>query len=355
VALLSVNALAACGGYRPPIETTPGRLVAPEAIAGTPLTRQWTNRIMRGPSGPVVVQGGHAYLGGSDRRVVAVELRTGAVRWAVRLAGPVVGGVIHDGRRIYAATDRPGGKVHAFDVSNGNQAWATGTGYVHAPLTLAGNRVIALNRRGQVVALEAATGKIAWRRAVSAARIAVLPLDSERLLVTGYDSLFVLSQADGRVLSRRLAPGDMVAPWVEQGDAIVTTTGDSLVVALDRATLEERWRVKLDAPLIAPPAVRGDTIYAVTRLGSLFRVVGDDAANATRLTDSYWPATGTPTLIGDWVLVGSADGALRAFTTQGAEAWRVRLGRPFELPPVPLEGGDFLAVGGRGDLTRISP
>lgn len=353
VALMGVNA--ACGGYRPPIEGPVGGVARPEPIAGTPLTRQWTSRIARGPSGPVALDSARLYVGAGDRQVLAVELRNGVTRWSVRLAGPVVGGVVLAGRRVYAASDRPGGKVYAWDAENGNQAWATRTGYVDVPLTVTGGRVFALTRRGLLMALDAKTGDKLWQRPVRSARIALEPLPGERLLITGYDSLQVVAQRDGRTLTRHRAPGAMLSPWVRHAGALLTTTGDSLVVALDDSTLAERWRVRLDAPLTAPPTLRGDTIYAVTRVGTLYRVLPGSRAEATLLSAAEWPATGAPVALGDWVLVGSSDGALRAFTGTGQEAWRIPLGRPFELPPIPLPGGDFLALGGRGDLTRITP
>jgi hypothetical protein len=56
-------------------------------------------------------------------------------------------------------------------------------------------------------------------------------------------------------------------------------------------------------------------------------------------------------VVDNQILLGGADGALRALRSDGTEAWRVQLWRPIELRPVALEDG-LLAIGGNGDLHR---
>ena len=61
--------------------------------------------------------------------------------------------------------------------------------------------------------------------------------------------------------------------------------------------------------------------------------------------------TGAGQLVGQ-ILLGGADGVIRALRVDGTEVWRVRLWRPIELGPVPLSDG-LLALGGNGDLHRF--
>ena len=51
------------------------------------------------------------------------------------------------------------------------------------------------------------------------------------------------------------------------------------------------------------------------------------------------------------LLLGGADGTLRALRPDGTEVWRIQLWRPVELGPVALDDG-ILAIGGNGDLHR---
>ncbi len=353
--LLTVNA--GCGGYRPIPDFDPGELPEPTALAGTPLTRLWRSRPVRGPSAPMALDAVNVYLGGSDRRVVAVDLATGRTRWAVRVPGPLVGGVLVDDSLVYAATDRPGGKVYALRAVSGSEAWNTGTGYIEAPLLRLGRQVIALTRNGQVLSLDAYNGKIRWRKRLPSNRVAPIPLGDAAFAVTSFDSLYIVRLTDGAVTARRRSPGTIVAPWVRSGTSLVAGTADSLVVAVSTDSLVEQWRLRLDAPLLLAPAVRGDTIFCVTRVGSVYQIVPQpEAPLVQQLHTDPWAATGAPAVLGPWLLAGASDGTLRGFAlTDGTEAWRTPLGRPMELAPVPLPDGSFLALGGRGDLHRIRP
>ena len=350
--LLSVNA--ACTGYRPVPEFDPGHLQKPHALEGTPLTRLWRSRPVRGPSAPVATDSQNVYLGGTDRRVVAVDLESGKTRWAVRVPGPLVGGVIENGDVIYTATDQPGGKVYAFRKVSGRQIWATGTGYVQAPMALTEGRLTVLNRKGQVLGIDAANGKVLWRRRLPSNRVPPVVLDTGIVMVTSFDSVYTVRVSDGQVTVRRRAPGAVVAPWIRLGNRLIAGTGDSTVIAISPDSLQVLWRVRLDAPLLVSPAAQGDTVFCVTRVGSIYRVVPGAEPVATRIHPAGWPATGTPTLVGPWVLVGGADGVLYGFDREdGVEAWKVALGRPAELPVYLLYDGSFLAVGGAGDLHQI--
>ncbi len=350
---MTVNA--GCGGYRPEPEFNPGEVKPSAPIAGTPLTRVWASRPVRGPSAPIGVDSINAYLGGSDRRVVAVDLRTGKTRWAHGIAGPLVGGVVVRGEVVFAASDRPEGKVHAFNVRSGNELWSVGSGYVQVPLALIEGRLIAINRQGEVRAFDPRTGRIEWRRRLPPGRAGAIAVGPGRFLVSSFDSLYVLRLTDGFVLHRRRAPGAVVSAWVRTGYGLVAATGDSLVVGLDADSLTPRWSARVDGPVLNSPAIAGDSIYAVTQLGAVHRIVADSQlTESTRLTRPGWAATGAPGIYGPWLLVGASDGKLRAFTlTDGQDAWSAPLGRPMELAPLLLDDGSFLALGGDGSLQRM--
>jgi outer membrane protein assembly factor BamB len=350
---MTVNA--ACGGYRPDPEFHPGEVMAAAPIAGTPLTRVWESRPVRGPSAPIGIDSINAYLGGADRRVVAVDLRTGKTRWSHGVAGPLIGGVVVRGGVIFAASDRPEGKLHAFNTRSGNELWTAASGYVQLPLALIEGRLIALNRKGEVRAYEPATGRLQWQRRLPPGRAGAVALGTGRFLVSSFDSLYVLRLTDGAVLERRRAPGAVVSSWVRTSYGLVAGTGDSLIVSLDADSLAPRWTARVDGPVLTTPAIAGDSVYAVTQLGAVHQIVADSTlTESRRLTDPGWAATGAPAIYGPWLLVGASDGRLRAFSLRdGQDAWSAPLGRPMELAPIQLDDGSLLALGGDGRLERI--
>jgi outer membrane protein assembly factor BamB len=335
-------------------EFDPGDLPNAAPLAGTPLTRLWRTRPLRGPTAPIARDSQTLYLGGADRRVIAVDLGTGKTRWAHRVAGPLLGGVVADQGVVYAATERPDGKVHAFQTVSGNELWSTGTGYVEAPVALLEDRLIVLNRRGQILALDRSSGRILWRRRLPSQRLGPRLLTSGLVLVTSHDSLYLVRPTDGGVTLRRPTPGAITAPWVPLGSDLVAGTGDSMVVAVSPEDLSTRWSARLDAPVLASPAVLGDTVYAVTLLGTIYRLVPGAALRIESLRAAPWAVTGAPMVFGDWLLVGGSEGALRAFDrANGTDAWSTPLGRPLELAPLVLDRDGFVALGGQGDLHRI--
>jgi outer membrane protein assembly factor BamB len=349
---MTVNA--ACSGFRPDPEFDPGEIRAASPVPGTPLTRLWASRPVRGPSAPIAADTLNAYLGGSDRRVVAVDLRSGKTRWAHRVAGPLVGGVLVDGAVVYAATDRPEGKVHAFNTTSGNEIWSTGTGYTQAPLALIGGKLIVVTRQGQILALDPANGHVEWRRRTTPGRTGAMDVGGGQFMLSTFDSLYLVRLNDGSITHRRRAPGTVVSPWIRVGGDLVAATGDSVVLGIDPDSLTERWRVTLDGPILNSPASSGDTIYAVTQTGSLNLLLSGVPPETTRLRPSGWAATGAPAVYGPWLLVGASDGTLRAFDrATGMDAWSTPLGRPMELAPMLLPDTSILVLGGRGDLQRM--
>jgi len=318
--------------------------------AGAP-AQVWRAKAGRRFTGRLVVAGETIYAGSVDRKVYAVDLASGQTQWSSRLGGLIGGGVLVEGDTVYAASSRPEGKVYALNAKTGRRVWRTTTGPVGAPLALVGGLVIAETQGGQVIGLDPKSGAVRWRRRLGISRIPAVPADSGTILIATVDSLFRVSATDGKVVRRALSPGAIVSPWVEHRRLLVAGTTDSLVVAIDPGDLRSRWRVRLDAPVLDSQATYGDTLYAASRRGTLYRMRVDSMAVATAVAELDWPVTAPVTVVDGLVLLGGADGILRALRPDGTEAWRLQLGWPVELGPLPLADG-ILAIGGDGDLHR---
>jgi outer membrane protein assembly factor BamB len=345
----TVNAGCAGPGQAPagpaPLATESG---APGS--GAPV-QVWRAKAGRRLTGRLVVEDSTIYGAGMDRKVYAMDLATGQRRWASRLGGLIGGGVLVLGDTVLAATSRPEGRITALAGRTGRRIWRTRTGPVSAPLSLIAGTLVAETQRGDVIGLDPATGRIRWRRKLGPARVAAVAADSGTMIVATVDSLFRLAAADGKVAVRVRSPGAVVSPWLERPGSFVAGTTDSLVVAVDRSTLRPLWQVRLDAPVLSSPAASGDTLFAATRRGSLYRISGGAAPVAERVVELGWPVTAPVRVMDGLVLLGGADGTLRALHPDGREAWRLQLRWPIELGPQPLADG-LLAVGGDGDLHR---
>jgi outer membrane protein assembly factor BamB len=291
------------------------------------------------------------YVGGMDRKVYAVNLAKGEVRWSARLSGMVVGGVLLSDDTVFVASSRPDGQVHALRRADGKKIWRVSTGPIAAPLAMVGGVLVAETQRGEVLALDPGTGKVRWHRRVGVARGPATAAGAGGILVSTTDSLFRLGVSDGKVTHRVASPGTVVASWLLHQGALLAGTTDSQVVSIRPADLHRIWTVAVDAPVLGSLAAIGDTLFLATRVGTIYRIDPDSEPKAERIASLDWPVTAPVTVLRGQILLGGADGTIRALRSDGSEIWRVRVWRPVELGPVPLADG-LLAIGGDGDLHR---
>jgi outer membrane protein assembly factor BamB len=259
--------------------------------------------------------------------------------------------VLVSGDTVFVASSRPQGRVYALDRATGRRLWRHKSGIVGAPLALAEGILIVPTQRGDVLGLNRATGAERWRRRLGTSRVAPVDAGGGGVIIATVDSVFRVAGASGEVTHRAGSPGTVLSPWIAFEGALVAGTTDSQVVALDPADLSLRWRVRLDAPVLASPAAAGDTLFVATRRGTLYRLGPTQPRRAEPVVALQWPVTSPVTIVGGQILLGGADGQLRALEHDGTEAWRLQLWRPVELGPVALEDG-LVAAGGEGDLHR---
>jgi outer membrane protein assembly factor BamB len=346
VALLLGSVNAGCVNFRPPPKPVAAGLAGDAPIA------VWTARTGRRFTGPVEVEENTLYVGSIDRKVYAVNLANGDVRWSARLSGMVIGGVLLAGDTVFAASGRPEGKVYALRRARGKRIWQVSTGPVGAPLALVDGRLIAQTHRGEVLAIDPMKGKILWRRRTGVARTAAVPTGNGGLVVATTDSLYRLNVEDGTITHRVRSPGTIVSPWLVHRAALIGGTTDSQVVSIRPSDLRQNWALRVDAPVLGAPAALNDTLYLVSRVGTLYRIEPGPEPVLRSLASLEWPVTTSVTIAGRQVLLGGADGIIRALRTDGTEIWRVRIWRPVELGPVVVSDG-LIALGGNGDLHRF--
>jgi outer membrane protein assembly factor BamB len=348
LALLLGGVNAACVNYQPPPRPLPV-----QATANAP-TQVWATRAGRRFTGNVALRDGKLYGAGVDRKVYAVDLTSGEVAWSQRLSGIVAGGVLVSGDTVFAASSRPDGRVYALDRTTGERIWRERTGAVGAPLALSGGVLLVPTQRGDILGMGPDNGELRWRRRLGMSRVAPLEVADGNVVVATVDSLFLLRAHDGEVTHRMRSPGTILSHWIRLRGSLVAGTTDSQVVALDPATLKLSWSVKVDAPVLDAPAAEGDTLFVATRRGTLYRIAPGEPRKAEQVVALDWPVTTPVTIVGGQILLGGADGQLRALNPKGEELWRVQLWRPVELSPVALDDG-IIAIGGGGDLHRYRP
>jgi outer membrane protein assembly factor BamB len=216
------------------------------------------------------------------------------------------------------------------------RAWSASIGGAQPKLRLGlapatdGQHVYLAGPKGTVQALDAASGKLLWRREVKLA----------------------------------LAGGPGVG-----GGLVLVGSADGDVLALDAATGKDRWRVRVNTEILSAPVVGNGVVVLHTVDGHLY---GLNAANGEQrwVTEQPVPrltlrGMSAPVIAGELAVAGFDNGRLMAVTVGGGiTAWDVALGQPrgsselqrlvdVDAAPV-VEGDEVYAVSYQGRAARLS-
>lgn len=299
----------------------------------------------------------------------------GGVLWLVRTQGPVRSTPAVAGGRIYFGSSD--GNVYAVDLE-GRTIWTANTGAAvsASPAVTGGSggRVFVQNRKGLVLALFAADGKVLWRTQtgddipldwgyengdvwVSSPAV----VDGTVLVGSGDGHLYALDAASGKG-KWRVETGGRIrsSPAVADGTVYVGSL-DGSVYAADLATGALKWRFDTEGrglssarfgfdrkSIQSSPAVADGTVYIGARDGSLYAI--DAATGKQRWRASHgmsWVITG-PAVWDGKVFVGSSDARfVQAVDAEnGREVWRTPM--PASIWSSPSIAGSTLYVGDTG-------
>jgi outer membrane protein assembly factor BamB len=177
---------------------------------------------------PPLLAGGRVYFGSWDRRVYAVDARTGRLAWSFATGDKVKAGLALAGDTIFAASYD--GRLYALDARSGRLRWSAGAGELgglYATPSVAHGRVFVGSTNGRVYAFAARTGTPLWSTATGSFVYSPAALSGGTAYVGSYDHrLYALSQATGAV-RWTFAAGAPVsgAPTVLDGLVYFSTCG----------------------------------------------------------------------------------------------------------------------------------
>jgi polyvinyl alcohol dehydrogenase (cytochrome) len=244
-------------------------VAAPGLTAGNvpKLKVKWALAFPGGVGSQPTVVGGRVYLGTGAGQIYSLDAQTGCIHWRADAKGPIraalsVGPLGAGGKLAVFSGDRGSG-VHAFDAATGKELWsvkletipfATITG---APVLYRGRLYVPISSseeistyvkgyqcchfRGQVVALDAATGKELWRTYT-------IP-DEPKAYRKAPDGTPVFGPAGAAVWSAPTIDARRNLLYVATGDSYtdVPNLGSDAVVAMDLTTGKIAWTRQITA------------------------------------------------------------------------------------------------------------
>lgn len=251
--------------------------------------------------------------------VYAFDRKTGELRWKTPVGGQDTDLVRSGGLAIGGTT--PGDLV-ALDLASGRVAWRFAPAerpyarwHSRSPV-LSDGRVFFAGPDGKVRALEAASGKVLWERDLGSNVTAALLAAGTGLYAGAADRrLYRLDLATGAVTARIELEAAPYYSLTAAGDSILALLGESTLAAFDAELKGMRWKRTAAAEWTTPrPLVAGDTVL----------VGGPGELSALRLSDGSpaWSLKvhGSPrglSLAGPVLYLGTVRGALSAYETPG--------------------------------------
>ncbi len=258
-----------------------GRLVCHELQSGQTQFSQWlVPRAFGGATGAVIHAEGLpkiVAIAEGDRRVTAIDLVSGEVRWRYTAPRPSPMRIRKAGRLLIVG----GGDSYlvALDVATGETVWRLHDKLpYHGELTVDGDELFALTlaaqTRGRLNCVDVWSGKLRWQREIGArpqlGQPMLLTTDSVAVpLRDGRGSgLTVLSRSDGESLCE-LVPGTLARSvgWLALTGTLLANGSDGTLTAIEALTGAFRYRhvfpntCELDQPRHLQPQVREGAVF----------------------------------------------------------------------------------------------
>ncbi len=292
---------------------------------------------------PIVI-GGRVFAMDSDAVISAFDSRTGSRAWDLDTKAEddrstnIGGGIAADGATLYAATGR--GDVLAIEAATAKIVWRRNIGLpARAAPTIAEGKLFIPTLGGQFLALSATDGKQVWNYQANDIQTVVLGLPSPAYA----DGLVVAGFGSGELVALRAASGAVA--W---SDSLASEQGRNSLT--DLSTIRGR------------PVIHNSSVYAIGAGGLM---VALDLRSGRRLWERNIASYDTPWTAGDWLFILDQDSVLAAVSAvDGTVAWTIQLDRFTDMEKLrdpitwigPVLGGDRLVVAGsNGTAMAISP
>jgi len=160
---------------------------------------RWRAHVGVTESSPLVV-GRTLYVGSWDRRLYALDRRTGRVRWSFATGDKIKGSTASDGRTVFVGSYD--GRVYALDATSGRLRWSRALdGPIYANPAIVGDRLVVGDLGGTISALDLHDGRLFWSIRTGSYVYSSAAVWHESVYVGSYDGrLYALRASDGRRL-----------------------------------------------------------------------------------------------------------------------------------------------------------
>ncbi len=284
-------------------------------------------------TGGLATDGSRVFAATAYGKMVALDADSGGVVWEAKLPEPARSApTVADGR-VFVVTQAS--TVAAYNAADGSEAWTwrgvpeIGNLLSSANPAVVGGTVVVPFTSGELVALDAKSGKPVWNDTLARASrsfavsglatIAASPVVADGVVyATGVGSRTVAIELKSGARLWDIAFGSAHTPAVA-GNALFLVDLDDNLTALDRKTGEVLWATHLPVTKTkkkrthwAGPVLAGGALWLVSNEGGMIGVE-PTSGRVTSTRDGQEPAMISPIAVSGKLLVLTANGNLAAY------------------------------------------
>jgi outer membrane protein assembly factor BamB/tetratricopeptide (TPR) repeat protein len=277
----------------------------------------------------------------SANRLYALSLpERGRLEWVEALDGTLQGAPVPGRDRVYVATNS--GTLFAIDPRSSDPekrvVWrlAAGDRLTAAPaLSPDGGTVYAVTGDRQVQAVDAATGRLRWKRELPAeARVAPVASTGRVVVACEDGTMLALKGTEAAEEAWRWKSDGAFGPMALAGGTIYAGSADQHLYAVGEATGQRMWRRLMPSLVAGRPGRAGGSVYAALRDGKVHFLNAETGVSQGSY-EAGAPTLGGVVVSGSTVFFGSDDQSLYAFDASlQSLSWRFRGKGRIRLPAV---------------------
>lgn len=267
---------------------------------------------------------------------------------------PLMGDLVVSSDRLVAVSRE--GEIVALASSSGETLWAARLPAAPSSGPSAQGETLFIGLEdARVLALRAADGRVLWEAALSSPALAPPRQVQGRLLVTTADqNLFALDPGNGSILARRALPGRATTAPEPAPGALLIGTEHGMLLALRSEDLAIRWRRYTGHAITAPPLYYKNRVYVCSADRTL-RCLRYRSGRVLWTTSTGATSTVRPFAIGPWLYLLSYDNDIYVQRARNGHLMtRVRLGHRLEGDPARTPERLFVAPFTEASLVGLS-
>ncbi len=317
------------------------------------LTLLWKYKTQAEVKSSAAIEGGRVFIGSSDHRVYALDLRTGETLWSYEADDAVESSpCVLNGRVFVGSSDN---FLYSLDAGTGELLWEYETdgqilGSPNWTRSPDGQKtwIVVGSYDNRLHCVDAESGKVVWTYETDNYVNGSPAVDQDKCVFGGCDAMIhVVSLLDGTRVAQ-IDGGSYIAASAAFVDGqVFVGNHENVFLRADVADSKIVWRYEQsDAAFFSSPAVTEQLVVFGGR-DEYVHCVRRDNGRRVWAFKTLGEVNSSPVICGDKVVVGSDDGRLYLLTlADGRQLWSYELGQPVTSSPA-VAGG--LAVVGCDD------